>query len=164
MGKIHEYLESKRIQVDWKKCNPVHKGPRWGIFVVDNVAAGYADTSSEPAIEGYFTVYICDLWIIYHACSFEGCFQLYEIQNVVFFRDDTPEGDRNKIEQDWCYGQDTHDPLVLDRDIMRPGSGWVLVEASEDDGECPEDREDNGKYWNYIQERMCAERENPVFC
>lgn len=160
MPKIHPYLESKRIQVDWKKCDPVHKGPRWIVVVADNVAMGWSDTKDEPRIEGYFTTYLIDAWLVYRYCSPEKLFQLHQIENVIFTREDVPDRERDDLEQSWCYGQDEDNPLVAVRDIERSDSPWVPVGTFDDDGECPE--EDG--YMCFVDDLIASERSSPFFC
>ena len=161
MSNIHPYLESKRIQVDWEKCNPIHKGPRWIVVVVDNVAMGWSSLEDEPRIEGYFTKYVFDAWQVYRYCSTEKLFQLFFVENVVFFRDDVSEEDRGELEQEWCYQQDEDDPMVPVRDMESSSSAWVPVGALDDDGET---EEEGAGYKRKVEEIMCAERENPTFC
>ncbi len=160
---IHEYLLKMRKSIDWSKANPVHKGPRWGIIVVDNVHMGWADISYEPRIEGYFTVYVVDLWRVYRYCSTEKLFQLFEVQNVVFFKDQDAMSDDEiqEIENRWVYGQDQDNPLVAVSEIERENSSWVLVDTCDDDGEPDGDDSD---YMRKVDDIIDAERSNPTFC
>jgi hypothetical protein len=159
---IHEYLLKMRKSIDWAKANPVHKGPRWGVIVVDNVHMGWADISYEPRIEAYFTVYVVDLWRVYHCCSFQADFQLYEVNNVVFFKDkELPDDEIQEVEDRWVFGQDQHNPLVAVRDIERDNSSWVLVDTYDDDGE-PDG--DDSEYMKKVDQIIDCECSNPTFC
>lgn len=151
---MSKHLEPLAVKdVPWDTMNPRDKGPRWVVVAVDNVAHGWSDISSEPNLEAYISLYIFDAWKVYHACSFERMFQLYDCGNYAWCKEDTPEDERERIFEAWENGQEPHWPMVAVSD-MEGGKWGTVVRMYPDDGECPEDWEEYNKYVDGMVEHV----------
>jgi len=131
---MHPELERLRKQVDWEARKGVeHPQPRFLVVAVDNVAAGWATLPEDGTIEAYFTTYVVDTWVKTHCCDLSPSYWLEEVSNVVLYREDLPEEDKDQLDREWCYGQDDCSCYVYCRDIESGKSRFVIIDTIDGD-------------------------------
>ena len=115
----HPLLESLRKEVDWEAKSKALTQPRFIVIAVDNIEYGYTEIPEElkGVIEGSFTTYVVDTWEATRLCEAAKSAWLLEVANTLLFAEDTPEEVRDRLDGEWCYGQDDSSCYVHWSDI-----------------------------------------------
>lgn len=135
----HPGLLALRKVIDWKAKDKKLVQPRFVYVAVDNVAMGWAEIPDDLkwVIDGYFTVYVIDTWIVTYCCEITPSYWLEEVHNVMWFKDGVPDSEIDRIESEWCYGQDDNSCYVHCSVIERTNGAWAIIKTYDLDSEVP---------------------------